>query len=230
MKYLKGFLSVVMAAMFVASSAFALPVNFDLTRPGSSIGATGRFADSYSYQLNGLGLNVSGISNGGDFYGPLSGMTQADVGWSRAGLGVESRGLLQTVDNAGWDYDFLVFSFDRQVTLGTVGLGYISESCFAHDSDVSVGAFMNGSLVSAGNIFDANYGNNSANGSGYSSDVWLVGAYHPYFGAAQDNYWDSFRIDSIGVNVAAVPLPAAIWFMVSGLVAMGAMRRRRSKL
>jgi len=210
-----------------AGSASALTVDFDLTDWDSAERKRGSYANEYSYEVDGVSLSVTGWSSGGNKYNPNAGLKQARVGQWRGGLGVENnRGASHTVDNWGYDFDFLMFEFDTEVTLEGVGLGYIHRN---GDSDVSVGAYDGVNLVSAGNIFNANLGLNDANPSNVASSTWLVGAFHPLFGAAQDDWWDGFKVNELSVSVSPVPLPAAFWFFASGLAALGVFRKKAAK-
>lgn len=219
-------LGFVLAVAFV-SQANAITVNFDLLDPVSADGVNGAFADGFNYEAGGLDLHVSGWSSGGDRYNPLAGIKEAKIGKKKNGLGVERRGGKRgTIDNLGLDFDFLMLEFDREVTLSSIGLGFIPKYA---DSDVSLGGIDEFGVWSVGNIYDAELGANATNAS-FSSSIWLVGAFHPLFGIAQDFSWDAFRIDQISVNVSAVPLPAAFWFLASGLCIIGFIRRRAQRL
>ncbi|MFT5085055.1 MAG: hypothetical protein ACI9Y1_003112 [Lentisphaeria bacterium] len=229
MKFVKGIKGLVAAIFLTAGSVYGMAVDFDLTMPVSYTNGYSHFAESFQYSAGGLGLNVTGLSSGGDRWNPLADATNSLVGISDYGLGVERYGISRTVDNAFFDYDLLFFSFDRQVTLSSLSLGYVAARGYLSDSDVSVGFFDGADLYSAGNVFDATVSSNSANLQGFSSDTWLIGAFNPFFGAAQDADWDGFTLDSISVNVGEVPLPAAIWLMASGMLALVIFRRKRSR-
>lgn len=223
---------------FAAASMFALSglshaevVSFDLTDPTSSEGRNGSYADSYTYSVDGVEMTVTGWSSGGDYYNwgfNSNTLYRSDVGLFSGGLGAESRGLSHTVDNAAGDYDFLMFSFDQDVTLSGIELGYISNGRYIHDSDISYASMSGGEFGWTGSIFDATLGENVANPASISSDTWLIGAFHPFFSEAQDWSWDGFKISGLSVNVNAVPLPAAFWFFASGMGLVAYLRRRRA--
>lgn len=216
---------VLVVGLILAANVSALSVDFDLTDPDAAKGKRGAYASSYSYSESGIGLNVSGWSNGGNRWKPWADYKPAKVGLFGGGLGVEKKGVSHTVDNAFSDYDFLLLSFDQEVRLDALSLGYIPNLWYLHDSDVSVAAEQDGGVLSAGEIYDANLGKNKANTSGLSSRYWLVGAYNPLLGGmAQDYDFDGFKLS--GVSVSAVPIPGALWLLGSGLLALGSFRRK----
>ncbi len=209
--------------LLVGSHVNAMTIDFGLLDPVSADGASGEFADAYNYSVDDLDLTVSGWSSGGDRYNPFANIRPAHVGMNENGLGVERRtGARGDIDNIGLDFDFLMLEFEQSVTLDSVGLSYIPQYA---DSDISVGAIDEFGVWSVGNIYDAEMGSNSTNAT-FSSSTWLIGAFHPLFGVAQDFEWDAFRIDQISVSVSAVPLPAAFWFFATGLCMVGYLRRR----
>ncbi len=210
-------------ASLLAAPVSALTVDFDLLDPVSTEGAIGDFSDALNYQSGGIGLQVSGWSSGGDRYNPFAGIQEAKVGMNSRGLGVERRGGKRgNIDNIGLDFDFLMLEFDSEVTLSSVGVSFIPKYA---DSDVSLGSIDEFGVWSVGNIYDAELGANATNATATSS-TWLIGAFHPLFGITEDFSWDAFRIDQISVNVSAVPLPAAFWFLASGLGMIGFYRRK----
>lgn len=225
MRNIKGWVLAVASIVFPAAS-YADIVSFDLTNPTSSSGQNGYYADSYSYNAGGINLTVTGFSLGGDRHRPFGEYEWADVGLYRGGLGVESgRGTSHTVDNRHGDFDFLLFSFDQEVELNSISLGYISGR--HGDSDVSYGSMDNNSYTWTGSIYDAKLGENIANPASISEDTWVIGAFHPFFSEVKDWCWDGFKVSGISVNVNAVPLPAAFWFFASGLGMLAYLRRRR---
>ncbi|WP_086931180.1 VPLPA-CTERM sorting domain-containing protein [Agarilytica rhodophyticola] len=215
----KGWLAV-FAMLFVVQTQ-AVTVDFDLIDPISADRARGDYARAFNYEVDGINLSISGLSSGGDRFAPFSSFSRARVGLWNGLVGIERRGLSHTIDNFGFDYDFLVLDFDTEVSLESIDLGYI-----AADSDVSIGGISNGSFVFGDSIFDASLGTNHVDSAGVVASRWLVGAFHPLFGAAQDSYGDSFKISQLSVNVNPVPLPAAFWFFATGLIAFLGLRRR----
>ncbi len=210
-------------ASILAAPVNALTVDFDLLDPASTEGEWGHFSDALNYRAGGIDLQVSGWSSGGDLYNPFAGILEAKIGMNDLGLGVERiGGKLGDIDNYGLDFDFLMLEFDRDVTLSSVGVSFIPEYA---DSDVSLGAIDEFGVWSVGSIYDAELGANATNATATAS-TWLIGAFHPLFGIAEDFSWDAFRIDQISVNVSAVPLPAAFWFLASGLCMIGFYRRK----
>lgn len=241
----KGAALLVLLQSFVASAAFAVTVDFDLTSPVSreQVGNS-TYAGTYNYDADGLGLSITGWSYKGSNYG-TSQVSQAWVGlWS--GLGVERRSSPQhAIDNANGDYDMLLLSFDEAVELDALSIGWKK-----NDSDVSLMAYTGGSdfggfagldvwedLLDEGWELEDHYSDvkkrnsSSVNDGGLSSRYWLVGAYNPNLG--NNPGWslgnDFFKLDQVSVSVSAVPLPAAFWFLASGLAAMGAFRRKARK-
>lgn len=214
------------AVVLSATSSFAgaTSINFNLKDPLSAEGVHNHYADTYNYQVDGVGMSVSGWSSGGDRFRPFGDVSQAQVGLWNGLMGVEGAGSMShAVDNFAFDFDFLMFEFDREVSLEGVGLGYIN-----NDSDVSIGAYDASDLLAVGNIYDASLGLNSFSAPQIASNIWIVGAFHPAFGAVQDHRWDGFKLNELAVNVNPVPLPAAFWFLATGLVGFGVMRKRAS--
>ncbi|MFL0810762.1 MAG: VPLPA-CTERM sorting domain-containing protein [Agarilytica sp.] len=206
-----------------AGNVAAMSVEFDLLDPVSIEGRRGSFAEALDYEEQGLGLRVTGWSSGGSSYNPLADITRTKIGARKNGLGVERRGgKAAAIDNRGLDFDFLMFEFDREVSLTSVGLGFAPHYS---DTDVSLAAINEMDVWSVDNIYDAERGANQVSLSA-SSATWVIGAFHPAFGFAQDFAWDSFRIDQISVDVNAVPLPAAFWFFLTGMGALGYFRRK----
>lgn len=213
------------ASLALSGIANALTVDFTMVDPVSSVGAVDHYADVFNYQLGDVNMSVSAWSTGGDSYDPFSSMSQASVGLWNGIMGVESSGLSHTVDNLGFDYDFLVFEFDREVSIDAIGVGYIEDGA---DSDISIGAIDDGELLSSGNIFDALLGANPVDTGEIASSIWLVGAFHPFFGEAQDAIWDGFKLNQVSVNVNPVPLPPAFLFLGTGLFFVAYLRRKAS--
>lgn len=209
--------------LFCPVVADAVVVDFNLTAPQSASGESGYFADAYNFLRGGVNLRVSAWSSGGDSYDPHASLLQSRLGvFSSYGMGVEDeRGLSHTVDNLGNDFDFLMFEFDREVSIEGLGLSYIEG-----DSDVSIGALEMADLAPVDNVYDATMGFNAVDAAATASSIWLVGAFHPAFGLAQDELWDGFKIDQVAVNVNPVPLPAAFWLLATGLLAFAYLRRR----
>lgn len=219
----KGWLTAL--GLLLCAQVHAVTVDFDLIDPVSADRARGNFARSFNYEVDGVNLSISGLSSGGNRFAPFSNLSNAKVGLWNGLVGIEKRGLSHTIDNFGFDYDFLVLDFNTEVSLESVSLGYI-----AADSDVSIGGINNGSFVFGDSIFDASLGANAVATAGAVATRWLIGAFHPIFGAAQDSYGDGFKISHLSVNVNPVPLPAAFWFFATGLAAFGFFRRRAAKV
>lgn len=211
------------ATLALSGAVNALTVNYDLIDPVSAEGAVDHYADVFNYESGGVSMSVSAWSTGGDDYDPYAPISQASLGLWNGMMGAESEGLSHTVDNLGFDYDFLVFEFDREVSLDSVSIGWIE-----NDTDMSIGAIDQGELYSSGTIFDAVLGANPVDTGEIASSLWLVGAFHPFFGDAQDSVWDGFKLDQVAVNVNPVPLPPAFLFLATGLMFVAYLRRRTS--
>ncbi len=211
------------ASLAISSMTSALTVNFDLVDPVSSDGAVDHYADVFNYQVGDVSMSVSALSTGGDVYQPFADMSRASVGLWNNLMGVERDGMSHSVDNLEMDYDFLVFEFDREVSIESIGLGYIEDDA---DSDISIGAIHDEELFAADNIFDALLGANPVDTEEIASSIWLVGAFHPFFGESQDSMWDGFKLSQVAVDVNPVPLPPAVLFLGTGMFIVAYLRRR----
>ncbi len=118
------------------------------------------------------------------------------------------------------DFDFVLLSFDKAVTLTGASFGWISNQS---DSQVSVAALSDlsqltsgastwagivGSALTAGS-FDITYcdpGYVSEFNFSESAKYWLVGAYNTVFGDnGGDMYNDAFKLASVGFDKTAAP-------------------------
>lgn len=221
---LKGLIAAALLGLSGVAQSYS--VSFDLGDPVSAEGAYAHYANAYNYQVEGVSMSVTGWSSGGDRFSPLGRIDAAQVGLWNSWMGVEGEGSMSpTVDNFGLDFDFLMFEFSQEVSLNGVGLGYIE-----NDSDLSIGTMDAGELLAVGSIYDADLGLNAVNAPTIASNIWVIGAFHPAFGRIQDFSWDGFKLNELSVDINPVPLPAAVWFLATGLLGFGWFRRRAAKL
>ena len=219
MQVFKRLFAGLVLALSLGNAAHADLINFDLTDPDSRNNIyNSTYAKQYNYSESGLNLSVTGWS-----YNSNKVVGQDWVGkWD--GLGVEKvNSPNHAVDNENGDFDMLLLSFDKAVTLKSIDLGWISG-----DSDMSFmafngGAFDSSSLLgkkwemligngwqSAGNYYNVDYGNSgNVNHTNITSQYWLVGAYNPALGALNNinrnvtGKTDYFKVK--GVTVESVP-------------------------
>lgn len=169
-------------------SAFAAPVTVDLAP------STNYYVDFFSYTSSEANFTVTGWSNKSSYNNTI---IKDKIGrWKNSGLGVEMQNSPDhAVDNAGNDYDGLLFSFDKIVDVSSLGIGW-----FKDDADVSLLAYtgataFDGSLegtwanlLGSGWEVVGNYDRNgtgsfAVNTDGINAKYWLVGAYNQAFGS-----------------------------------------------
>jgi hypothetical protein len=243
MRSLKHLIAGLMITSFSSLTHAAL-ISFDLTDPDSRAGIhNSTYAKQYNYLESGLNLSVTGWS-----YNSSKLVMQDWVGkWD--GLGVEKvDSPNHAVDNESGDFDMLLLSFDKAVTLKSIDLGWISG-----DSDMSIMAFngttfASSSLLnkkwealigngwqSAGNYYNVDNGNTGAvNLTNITSQYWLVGAYNAALGGFtgpnknKTNSTDYFKVKGVVVDkpVIKVAEPGSMLLMALGLLGLGAARRR----
>lgn len=237
--------SIAAAAMLASASSFA--ITFDLTSQPN-----GSKAESFTFESEGLNLTVEAFTAKN---GELIGQRDELVGSWDSGLGstgTNTPAPWHAVDNAGDQFDGLLLSFDKAVSLDSFSIGWWHE-----DSDASVLAYTGAgahnletqtwaSLESndwnhIGTYYDvANYNNgdtapttNQVNG--LLSKFWFIGARNdafgtpyinaPYGGPAKDDF---FKLDGVSVTaeVSEVPLPAGVWLFMTGLAGFAGFRRK----
>ncbi|WP_323814102.1 exosortase-dependent surface protein XDP1 [Cellvibrio sp. NN19] len=238
-------------ALSFGNAAHAATINFDLTDPDSRNNIyNSTYAKQYNYQESGLNLSVTGWS-----YNSNKVVVQDWVGkWD--GLGVEKvDSPNHAVDNENGDFDMLLLSFDKAVTLKSIDLGWISG-----DSDMSFmafnggGAFDSNSLLgkkwemligngwqSAGNYYNVDYGANSGtiNHSNIISQYWLVGAYNNALGSFNNfnqnlsSKTDYFKVKGVGLELppdsppVRVPESGSLMLVLLGFAGLLLARRRK---
>lgn len=197
----------VIAATALASAADAATVSFDLT------GGKGTGKLAHTFTSGGLGLTVSALR----CTTTCAAVKAQD--WA-PGFGIlAGSGDSHQVDGKGAD-EYLVFSFDRDVTLGKLSFSYADTGdrfALLHRdgaATVSDGSF-------AINLLGGRLGD-YALANGPISSVFAVGAVGTN---------DAFKFRGLTVSFAEpqpapVPLPAAGFLLLAGLGALAAVRRR----
>lgn len=168
MRFINSLVAGFAVALGLSSTAFAAPINIDLTTPDSRLITSGAtYAKQYNYAEGDLGLAVTGWSYGTKtvttpktcikYSGKKCKTWSAEVTTTSVvesieqeyvgkweGLGVEKTDSPNhAVDNEGGDFDMLLLSFDDVVELLNIDLGWISG-----DSDMSLLAFKGASFNS----------------------------------------------------------------------------------
>jgi hypothetical protein len=243
---IKRFSFAAIASFSFAASAFATPITFDLVNPNSRSGVIdSTYAAQYNYNRSGVNLSVTGWSYGTNTttHTTINKIEQSVIGkWS--GLGDEqTNSPNHAIDNESGDYDMLLLSFDQLVSLNFIDLGWRY-----NDSDVSIMAFNGSSFNSssllgkqwqnllgngwqtAGNYFNLDLNAKAVNPSMISSQYWLIGAFNPLLGNANnDQCADYFKLESVGVSkVAKVSEPGSMALLGLSLLGLVIGRRRKS--
>ena len=146
--------------------------------------------------------------------------------WQGYGLGVQngSSDNSHQVDNSGYK-DFVLFQFDNNVRVNSVTV----DSYGTNDIDASwwygnisdLPATLNGSDFTNGN-----YSGTTSNPYTYDLGSMVIGNVL-LFGTRWDQSNDLFKIAAIDFELAAVPLPAAVYLFGTGALALYGFSRRR---
>lgn len=108
---------------------------------------------------------------------------------------------------------------NESLNLSALSFNFLSSTFSLAHADVTATAdFLNGALLGISysvSSFEPAFAMVAATGSGVPSDV----AYFAYHTVSGDSGYGSF-------NLAAVPLPGAVWLFGSSLALLGAIRRR----
>lgn len=230
------FNAIAAAAMCVAAAAPAHAATvINLTGNSSS---SGTFGNERTFSGTSGGQTITVRATGWTIDGDT--VTSAYLGAFGNGLGVTNRsegngsGSEHTIDNGGQN-DFVVFQFDRAVSLLSAGLSTYGDTdvTFASLSARPVGPIMSlaafaPTITASADSFGGNASRTAANPLTNFSSVWAVAALTPANGAR-----DAFKLGSIRVLAApvvpAVPEPSTWAMMLVGFGAIGgAMRRRRT--
>lgn len=173
-------------------------------------------------------------------------LSEAWIGQWGSGLGViynvaddYSNGQ-HSMDNSG-QYDALLLSFDHEVSLDSISIGW-----WSNDSDVSVAAYTGNGSVNG--LSHTNWGNFLTNGwtsQGSYSDLvnnqyrsisatvtskfWLVGAYNP---SIENKGWtmgnDMVKVNGLKTSYTTtteIPEPAAIGLFLLGLATLAGRKK-----
>ncbi|MGB3554331.1 MAG: VPLPA-CTERM sorting domain-containing protein [Jannaschia sp.] len=153
---------------------------------------------------------------------------EAHIGRFQGGAGVfNGAGDNHTVDGNDYYNDFIQLSFDKAVTLDSIGFGYISTRADRRgpddfrlmydldgDGTIGVGDYFSDELRTSSNFTAL---------PNVSSKVWGFAAF------GKDDDW---KLKSVAVSyvepVAPVPLPAAVWLMLAGLAGLFGVSRRKT--
>ena len=226
------------AALFLASPAFAGPVLYTFNTTGNS-SVNGGYGNALSFSSGSLQMNVSAWQSNQ----ATNDITAAYLGAYSTGLGVtgvndySGANNYHQFDNARGYTDFVLLEFNRAVSLTGVTLNsYALGSSWSKDNDL---AYYNASSLTNPNLtaYDAvpaawttvnGTGSNGylSIGAAGASTKWLVGA---AFIPTNDRD-DGFKLATVKVTelVGAVPEPATWAMMLLGFGAVGgAMRIRR---
>ncbi len=195
-----------------AGIAQAAPVTFDFT------GGRGTQTASLSFAQGGLTVDVLPLVYDDGYH--LSGQHRTLGHWS-TGLGVRDHGDGDhKVDGSG-DNNAVALRFGREVTLLGATFSYADANdhveVFLLDGragpNVRRGLGFSGTGSSASNVALVDFSSDML-----TSRIFALGA------TDADDEW---KLASITVDVAAVPVPAAGLLLLGAMGAMGAMRRRR---
>jgi opacity protein-like surface antigen len=234
MKALAGAVSA-LALMTVISAANAATIQETF----SFMGANSGYQDSLGYMAGDLSLTVTGTTT--------SGATAKVATWTGHGLGVKhnQNDGHHTIDSFGLD-DLAVLSFNKEVTILSLGFGYISKG-----STFDL-------LVDGSEVLSAVVSSSYTFGEVLAGMVFGVGAGSTSYQSCKDvKYWSghkwkwkrecstktidsSFKLTSItvsydkpddgggtGPDVPPVPLPAAGWAMLAALGGLAGVRKLR---
>lgn len=203
------------AALGIASASSAATVTFDF-----SAASSGNWANSLSYTVGGVGLTVTGADTTG-----ASGKVQT---WAGAGLGMKSAtdctllgicyGMDHQIDTEGRD-DIVKFLFSQAVKIKSIAFNYVDPGDMFNFLAGGSTQFTAGvsSVVAINSALGTNFGVGAAQGS---KVVCALRCTKVYTNSA-------FKLKSITIETAAVPVPAAGLVLVGGLGALGLVRRRR---
>jgi hypothetical protein len=207
----------------------------------------GLFSVHRIFSADGIAVDVSAWANTGT--NPAGSFAGGHLGRYDSGLGVCNRGeaavagglsncvfdggLRNQVDNVG-QHDLVLFVFSETVRLDAITIDPFG----AFDRDLSywignVSTPLQLAGLGFGNLAGLGFGarQDSFNGvgadpltialGGVTGNALLVGARYPADGLA-----DKFKIRSLEVSAAVVPVPAAGWLLVSAVGGLGALRTR----
>lgn len=244
-----AFIGLLLSICACVSSAFASTV-WDFRQAGSPETVTGgTFSLHRTFSSGGMSVDVSAWANTGTT--PAGSFAGGYLGRYDTGLGVCNRseaavvggisncvydgGLRNQVDNVG-QQDLVLFVFSELQSLESITI----DPWGVFDRDVSFWIGTVTTPLNLGGLMFASLGGigfggqiDSHNGvggdpltislGGITGNALLIGALYPADGAA-----DKFKIQSLVTSApAVVPVPAAVWLLLSATGLLGIVRRRQ---
>jgi hypothetical protein len=205
MKKLQQLLLAMSALVASAQGASALTIDFGL--------ATRALSDSLTYSVGGYTVAVTAKTTDAD--GNVTGTGKVrSYGINRpnqGGLGViNGVGDAHTIDGSGAAKDMLILTFDRAVKVSSMTFANIDGN---DDARIFAGGSLIGSYVLAAH-----------------PSLLPLNSIGTVFGIMAPGKNDNFKLRSVNfdaVTLSTIPLPPAAVLLGSGLVGLGALRKRR---
>ncbi|MEL6169055.1 MAG: VPLPA-CTERM sorting domain-containing protein [Pseudomonadota bacterium] len=209
----------------IAAAAAAIVVTVGAATASTTfyLGGWGGLSYSHSYSKDGIGLTVEAYKHDQGVLGE-----QIKVGqWGR-GLGacskIGSYGCKESHQVDGYGaHETIKFSFDHKVRIESVKFTYVD-----WNDDFEFGSYSNGVLETYQSdiaIPIDGYFPTYAGWEGYGTYEFVGGPEATMFSVGSDYKFDNFKIKAI--EVSKVPLPAGAALLLTGLVGLAVLRRRR---